>query len=487
MGVKRAGLAFYLSKLYGVLVGMAFILLVTRNLAPSEYGAWSVVSSILSYASLATLTNYWVTRFRARGEKAALPTGLALSGSFAAAASTALVALSGAVSEAFNVPHEVILLAAAYVPFLYVNSALYAAVYAVSPGLAAASEYAFETGKLAAALAFAAVYRVTLQAAMLAVLAGHAAQTVVLLLAARGEVAGKPSMELARRTLAYSWVNALSLPATLLALADVPLLSHYASNTAVAYYTVVLAFSNLVGYSYALGRGLYPSLLSSPDNAHERVEDALSLTLLLAVPTAVGAAVLAPNLLYVLNPQYEAAAPVLRAAALAALVGAVNSVLSDTLQGVEKLDAERASAAALAKSLLFKTTLVGLGRAALGLAGVAASILLARGEVELAVLARLSWLAAELFALACLYSLASRLFSARVVAARSAKFLLASIPMAAVVALVDPWRIREVFLAAAAGAAVYFSALAAVDGWFRGLVKTASRYARPQRSSKSTP
>ncbi len=479
MGLKKTGLLFYLERIYSVLVGAAFILLVTRNLRPSEFGAWSVVSSVLTYASMATLVNYWVTRFRARGEVESLPTGLAISSAFSLVAMASLALLSRAISDSFNVPYEALVVSVFYLPFLYLNSAMYASLYAVNPPLTAVTEFVFETVKLLAALVFALTSKVTLVTAMLAVLAGHAGQTLALAFLTRRDMRHRPSLELAKKMLAYSWVNALGLPASIIASMDVPLISHYASNRAVAYYTVVLTYSNLVSYSYMLARGLYPSLLQSQENAREKLEETLRFSLMLGVPTALGAVVLARNLLFILNPDYVVAAPVLAVASIASLVGVFNGILSDALQGLERRDSEELNPAGLAGTYMFKATAIGLARAVAGIAGLLLVLSMVREEVWIATLARASWLFAEIIVFASLYVLARQYLSLRLVAGVFARYFVASVPMCLVVVYIDPWRIREAFLAVLAGGAVYFATLYIVDGWFRRLARaTLARLAR---------
>lgn len=477
MGLRLTGALFYAAKVYGLVVGAAFILLVTRSLTPGEYGAWGVISSLLAYATAGTVVNYWVTRLRAYGVADATSSGLALAAAFSLAALAAYAALAGSLSRLFGVPLYALWLSALYIPLLYANGALYAAAYAVEPRSAALSEFAFETAKLVAALAFAAWGQVTLREALLAVLAGHAAQLVSLARAVGAEALRRPSAGTLKRIVSYSWLSALSLPASLLGSADVLLLSHFSSNEAVAYYTVVLVYSNAIGYSYFLARGLYQRLLSSQGASPALVEEALRMVLLLAVPGAAGAVALAPNLLYLLNLQYARGADVLRAAALTALLGSVNGVLSDAVQGSERVDAAAASPRELARSKLFKVVALGYARNAVALLGIAASALLARGPVEAALGARLSQLAAEAFASLALVRW-SRGLDARLPLREALEFALASLPACLAALLVNPLRIREALLALLAAALAYFATLYALSGWFRSLASLALRRLR---------
>ncbi len=465
MGLKLTGALFYAAKLYGLVVGAAFILLITRNLAPEEYGAWSVISSLLAYATAGTVVNYWVTRFRAYGDASATSTGLALAAAFSLIASAAFAALAGSFPALFRVPLAAAWLALPYIPVLYANSALYAAVYAVKPRAAALSEFAFETAKLAAALAFALSGRVTLTEAMLAVLAGYAVQLVSLISAAGGEAFRRPSAGTARRILSYSWLSALSFLASLIGLADVLLISRLSSNEAAAYYAVVLVYSNAIAYSYLLARGLYQQLLSA-GNRPDLVEESLRIVLLLAVPSAVGAIALAPNLLYLLNPLYATGSFVLRAAALTALLGTVNGVLSDAVQGAERVDASAASHRELVRSKLLKVVALSYAKDAVALPGIALSATLARDPVGVALGARLSWLAAELLAAGALFKWAKSL-GVRAPVKEAAEFAVAALVACCPAALINPLKIREALLALFIAAPTYFAILYLLSRWFR--------------------
>lgn len=469
MGLRLVGALFYASKLYSVLVGAAFILIVTRNLPPEDFGAWGVVSSVLVYALIASFVNFWVTRLRAFGDETATATGFALALTFSAAATVLLALLSPGISSAFGLPQAALRIALAYVPVQYVSGALYASLYATKPAVAAVSEVFFETFKLGAAAFFALRGEVTLTHALIAVLAGHVAQLAVLAYSARRELALRPRLVTARKILSYSWLTALGAPIPLIASADVLLISHYSGNDTVAFYTIVLPFANLIAYSYFLGRGLYQKLLTSDSSrAAAFTEEALRLVLLIGIPAALGSAALSRSLLYVMNPLYAEAAPVLRVAAFTALLGAVNGIFSDALQGLERADAMNAKPRDLVRTAFFKLTLLSYAGAFLRLAGVYITVHVCADPLATALYSRLAGLLVEAAVLASL---------ARWVIAKgfglplpeAAKFLAAGLAMCCVLFPLSPLKIREVLLTVALGAAVYFAVLYVIDGWFRNL------------------
>lgn len=472
MGLRLVGALYYASKLYSVVVGAVFILLITRNLSQEEFGAWGVISSLLAYALTASFVNFWVTRLRAFGDRSATPAGLVLALSFSAVSTLLLLLLAPYASRAFTVPVAALYIALAYVPVQYANGALYASVYAFNPMAAAASEVIFESFKLAAALLLALLGKVTLTSALLAVLVGHIAQFSALLVSARSEITASMKLDTLRKILSYSWLSAIGVPISLISSADVLVISHLAGNDAVSYYVVVMPFVNLIAYSYFLAKGLYQRLLTSADSkAPEHTREALRLVLMIGTPAAMGSIILAPNLLYIMNPVYEPAAPVLRVASVTALLGSLSGVLTDALQGVERADALGAKPRHLVKTIIFRLTLLGYVKAFIIIAGVAAATL-ARTPVEVATLARLSGLMAEITGLAVL-ALWGRGLGFKLPLREATKFVLAGTVMCVAVAPLSPFRIREALLAALLGTFVYFSALYFIDGWFRELTALA--------------
>lgn len=478
MSVRRVGLLFYASKLYGVLVGALFVLIVTRNLPVDDYGAWGVISTLLNYATVATFTNYWVTRLRAAGEPSATSTGLVISLCFAAVF-TSLYALSiGWLSSAFSVRQSALLLSAAYIPVLYAVSALYSSVYGFNPSGAAISEIFFESGKLVAAAPSVLRGEVTLEKALIFVLAGYVIQGASLAYFSRRELLRKPSRRIAARVLALSQINALSVVMPLIASLDVVLLSSLASNTSVAFYTIVNPYLNLISYSYFLARGLYPALIAGRGpEASLLLGEALRLTLLLATPTAVGAAVLAPNLLHLFRPEYSLAGQVLRLAAFSAMIGSVNGVLSDALQGLERADLEGAPPRELYRSWIFKVQALMLAKVVLGVGGVACILSLTRDPLSAAVYARASWLAADALVLLTLVSWLGMGGALAGVAKGGARFAAAALLASAAAWAFHPLKIRDVLLAVGTGAVVYFAFLYFADAWFRELARLALRRA----------
>jgi len=469
--LRRVGAAFYLARLFSLLTGAAFVLLITRNLPVEDYGAWSTISSLLAYAAAASFINYWTTRLRASGAAEVTPTALLLSASISLPATLAYALASGYAARTFGLPRDALLISAAYVPLLYANSALYASALGCRPIHAALSEVSFELAKLAAALVAVALGRVDLRAALLSVLAGHAAQLLSLAWSLRSDLGARPSPKLARRILSLAPASALSLLPPLVGGLDVLLISALASNEAVAYYTIVAPFMNAVAYSYFLARGLYPALLAGSADGEQLVEEALRLVALLAVPSAVGIAATAPYLLFVLRPEYSAASGVLAVSAFLAALDALRGVLSDAVQGLERRDLEGAGLGEVLRSRILSVQALSCARAAAGAALVAAIALALREPLQVALSARAAWLALAAAELAVLARWARIGRAATRVSGAALRYLLAALAAAALARALHPLRLREVLAAGLLSASVYFALAYALDPWFRALAE----------------
>jgi O-antigen/teichoic acid export membrane protein len=469
LGLKTSGILFYAERIYSTVVGFLFILLVTRNLSPEEFGAWSVLSSILTYACLATFTNYWVTRLRARGVVEATTSGLVLSLIFTLVGAGALLVLMDRIAIEFSVPASAVFIILFYVPVIYLNSTIYASLYAVSPSRAAISEFLFETGKIVVAGAFWLAGRITLNTALLAVLGGHISQFLYLFASMRRDFSVRPRKEVVGKILSLSIFNVLTQPASLIASLDVPFISYVIGNLAVAYYTVVNPFSNLVAYSYVLARGLLPTMLQTDEErVHLRsIEESLRLVLLLGVPSLVGVLFLAPNLLYLFRPEYAVAGDVLRLASFSALIGSISGALGDALQGVERADIEGKPMREVARSRIFKVFMLGYLRLAVGfpiLIGVVTAI---RDPLGAALFARGAWLMGDIAVLIVLAIWTRKLVDYRKMGAIVLKYLAGSLPAAIVAWLINPLKIREALLAVILAGAIYFAIVYLLDSWFR--------------------
>ena len=67
--VTYSGLISLAIRLFSIITGLVFTLIVTRQLTIEEFGTWGLISGIFIYAlAVHPIVGYWATREIARGE-----------------------------------------------------------------------------------------------------------------------------------------------------------------------------------------------------------------------------------------------------------------------------------------------------------------------------------------------------------------------------------------------------------------------------------
>ena len=168
---------------------------------------------------------------------------------------------------------------------------------------------------------------------------------------------GKMRLELVKGWLAKSWIPLIEITAFMLLQLDVMIVVGITgSSEVVANYRVVQIYMQTIASIGLVTIGLYPSLLSSVENAGVKraLTESINLTMFLGVPAVVGVMTCADHLLALLRMEYLINSNTLRIAAVHALLTMCTSILSAALRGTEKVDLnEKITLRAYVKSRLF--------------------------------------------------------------------------------------------------------------------------------------
>jgi hypothetical protein len=131
------------------------------------------------------------------------------------------------------------------------------------------------------------------------------------------------------------------------------LLFQIAGQSASGILQAAVVFSSVVGYSFSLAFALYPKMLA--EDCPNDVTSSFKAMIMLALPMATIAAVMARSLLTILNESYAYAYPVLMLLAVDALIALISQFYLFCLMGVEKFDMEgKISIRELVRSKIFK-------------------------------------------------------------------------------------------------------------------------------------
>jgi O-antigen/teichoic acid export membrane protein len=332
-----AGLLALVIRLASVITGLVFVITVTRNLTPEDFGLWRLIGGLISYVVIAEpIVSYWTVRQTARGEPVGR-TAPYISSMLATVASLAYVLIilfvSGATSSNFNV----MLIATILVPVSFIANTLDAVNLGYKPQASSFALLAFEFTKIPIGIVLVAVLGMGLTGAIVATFAAFLARIFVLAYGARKKIAAKFSLAIFRMWLKLAWLPLYNNgPGVILGL-DVLVFSLIVGSVEpLSLYAAVTSITAIVVYSSGLSQALYPKLLA--DNRKEHIEIALKRTFLFSIPIFVALIVFAEPSLFILNPAYTVAVPALYVFAAVAFGYAISGMMYNIVGATERVD-----------------------------------------------------------------------------------------------------------------------------------------------------
>jgi len=370
ISVRRTGLVVFAARMMSVFTGLLFLLLMTHNLSPEQFGLWEVILDIITFACYpAGLLVFWATREIARGRllgRTAIWMNMAFS-LFGLGLYILFALLSATrVQSSF----ETLLLAILLVPVGYWNQAANAVVNGHRPIAAGYAVIASEACKLIVAVPALALLHLGIGGVVASIMAANVAQAATSTYMTRDADTLPFDATAMKGWVRLSWLPSLTALPYVLGVADTYIASLVAGGTLlVGYYQAAFAVATIAGYSFYLAAALYPLLLRG--GSDELTAATLDLTLLFGVPMAVGAAALARPILYSFRPAYVGGSTALAILAIAALVSSLSLIMDQNLMGRERVDLdEKATFRGYVGSAIFFVSVVDLATAVAYLSSV---------------------------------------------------------------------------------------------------------------------
>lgn len=356
--VQYSGLIIFAAQIISIATGLAFNLLLTRNLTKQEFGTWTNIFDLTSYFVIfAGLFPFWAVRFMARGREGVTKAVVA-SNFVVSTVSVALylilvfpVTAALGVSSAFIIMYA---LAAVHIINLHLIGALESILRAKKPQVIGIGLLVSELSKVSIAYVIAVGFGQLILGAMLGFLIGEILQTVYYLKLLSIDLRHPIHWGYLKEWVKGSTANIFGMVGSQLANFVFILLFVYGGHGAArADYQAAATFAAVIGYASSLALALYPKLLAQ--NCFEEVATSLKLMLMFALPMTVLAIVMSPSLLTILDISYRSASPVLIALAADALVTVLLTFYQFVLMGTEKLDEEATiHLGTLVRSKIFK-------------------------------------------------------------------------------------------------------------------------------------
>lgn len=343
ISLRKTGVVVFAARIASIFSGLAFLVMMTHSLTAQQFGLYEVIVDLVTFAAYpAGLLAFWATRDIARNKMVGR-TVVVLNLLLSLLGVGIYLALS--YFSASRIPvagFTTLLFAILLVPVAYLNQAANSIVAGHKPVVLGYAVIFSEVAKLAVAYPLLIVFRVGITGVILSVMVANLAQAIGSV-ALAGDAMSKPiDFAQGKRWLTHAWLPVLTTLPLMFGIADTYVASLAAADTTlVGHFQAAASVAALAGYSFYLASAMYPLLLKGGD--YRITATTMDLALAFGIPMAVGVAVLAVPVLYLLNPQYVDASTALAVLAIAALGNTITSVFDQVLLGQDRVDVDESA------------------------------------------------------------------------------------------------------------------------------------------------
>ncbi|XHH08494.1 MAG: hypothetical protein ACFCUE_13120 [Candidatus Bathyarchaeia archaeon] len=340
--LQYSGFIIFAAQILSVITGLAYTLLITRTMTPSQYGTWTNIFDYTAYFLIFTsFIPFWATRFVARDKEGAVKTSTIANLLIALGSIAIYFPVITFVAQAIGTQ--------AYLPIYYIAS-LYILDTALITNLEACLR-SYRPQAIGYGLLISEVVKVALAfgiilglgqlflGAILSLTLSVLVQVFYYVKLFAGEFKQKIRWEYLREWIKGSTLIAYNAAGTQLLGFVLVLLYFFGGAETRAYYQAAFTFTNIIMYASSLAFALYPKLLSN-SCGDEHVGSSFRTVMMFAIPLAALNMVMATSFLTVLNVAYSVAWPALILLTIDTLIVMVSTFYGSCLMGAENFDAD---------------------------------------------------------------------------------------------------------------------------------------------------
>ncbi len=351
--VTYSGLLAFVVGLFGIITGIIFTIIVTRQLTPDDLGLWTLIGSIVSYVVIIEpIISFWTTRQIARGEQVA-KTSMATSGLFSLIAIIAYGSIAVYISSSLDIDFFPIILAVFLVPLMFLTNTLNSIALSHKPQAISYGMIVFEVSKLPLGLLLVYSAQLGIVGAIIATIIASLSKTIFLLFYLRETFVEFIKINVIKYWLRLSWLPIYASASGFVYTLDVLVFSLLTNSLGgLAFWAVGSAIANIVSHTGKISQALYPKILAT--RKKEIVEENLKKLLFFAIPFFAACIVFAKPALHVLNPLYIEGVIIVYFLSIRAFMYIIRNVAHSILASYENVDIDKeASIKKVLKSKLF--------------------------------------------------------------------------------------------------------------------------------------
>jgi len=341
----RAGyvgsIAFFIG-IIRLILGFAFITVVTRILTPEEYGTWTLIGGLLVYSLiLHSIESYWLTRESARNVKSG-KTGIFSGGIFSTLGIGIYLLVAILISNNSQVDINILLFGVILVPARFFYSILSAINYGWKPESQSYGLILIDIIKIPTVLLFVYFFDLGVAGVITSVFLGIVGSIILHVVYGYKKLITTLNFKFLKKWFKLSWLTLYPPLTGLIFSLDVAIFTVIIGNTeGLGYYGSALVIANLVAYGGLTFSAIYPKLLGS--NNTEFLQSSITRLLYFIIPLSFIIILFSKSGLYVLNPLYVIIFPAAVLLTLKFFTFTIFDTCNYILRGMEKVDINESS------------------------------------------------------------------------------------------------------------------------------------------------
>ena len=336
-----------------IITGFVFTIILTRTLDPVEFGTWGVITVLfLGVLNIEPIISYWATREVARGLESA-KTAIFSSGIFSSMAVIIYLIIIHFVHSGTDTDFESVFFAAFLIPIIFLNKVLSGINLGWKPQAVSYGILVMGVTQIPMALIFVYFFDMGVIGIIISVAIANISSIIVLTISARETIKKEFQIKFLKKWFRLSWLPFYPGIAGMVHAYDVVVFSLMVGSVeGVGFWTAAVLLPNLISNSGLISTAVYAKLLQK--GKMENLQRNVTQIFFFAFPLSAIVIVFAEPGLFILNPIYQIAFPVVIIMTFQVVLNTLSTVFQSMLKGVETVDVdEKASFKQYIKSKLF--------------------------------------------------------------------------------------------------------------------------------------
>ena len=335
--VNYSGLIAFVIGIVSVVSGLIVTLIITRNLSSLEYGTWLLIMNLIGYVIiLEPIVSYWATREIARKDESGT-TAVISNGIFSCIGILVYIAILVIVVSQTDANYDLMLYALILIPVIFINRTLTAINLGFKPHIASFGLLIYSLIQIPIIILLVYHLELGLIGVIISAFFGYAASVALQSIYGRERLFREFNFKFVKKWFKLSWLTLYPGVHTFVALMDVTVFVIITGSVVgVSYWGVAMVIPIIIAQAANISWAVYPKILGG--NKKKFLQDNFSLLFYFAIPLTAISLTFAEIGLFILNPIYVIALPVVIFASIFVFFNMLNTTFYTVLAGTEKVD-----------------------------------------------------------------------------------------------------------------------------------------------------